>query len=214
MDTSRCKGSWVCASHCSAVGEWREQGVLFLSCERVAEVQRGTQSCLNVQHSHAPESMRLWPRAPHTPRTQMLDVSSVFKKRALTCVHTCTLRSTPGPGLATGERCHTLDTLWQDQQLPESSWGKRGTIFCLFMLSCPKQHWNKIQSFNTATNCPHNVITTFSEVFTQSLMNFAVMPKRKRAYMQPCRQRENKTIRPHLRMVTNIWNGQSSNQRA
>lgn len=78
----------MCASHCSAVGEWREQGVLFLSCERVAEVQRGTQSCLNVQHSHAPESMRLWPRAPHTPRTQMLDVSSVFKKRALTCVHT------------------------------------------------------------------------------------------------------------------------------
>lgn len=154
------------------------------------------------------------PGSTHTPRTQMLDVSSVFKKRALTCVHTCTLRSTPGPGLATGERCHTLDTLWQDQQLPESSWGKRGTIFCLFMLSCPKQHWNKIQSFNTATNCPHNVITTFSEVFTQSLMNFAVMPKRKRAYMQPCRQRENKTIRPHLRMVTNIWNGQSSNQRA
>lgn len=78
----------MCASHCSAVGEWREQGVLFLSCERVAEVQRGTQSCLNVQHSHAPESIRLWPWAPHTPRTQMLDVSSVFRKNVHS--HVCT----------------------------------------------------------------------------------------------------------------------------
>lgn len=100
---------------------------------------------------------------------------------------------------------------------PAAAWelmGEEGNNILLVYAFMPKKHWNKIQSFNTATNCPRNVITTFSEVFRQSLVNFAVMPKRKRAYTQPCRQRENKTIRPHLRMVTNIWNGQSSNQRA
>lgn len=128
----------MCASHCSAVGERREQGVLFLSCERVAEVQRGTQSCLNVQRSHAPESTRLWPRAPHTPRTQMLDVSSVFKKRALTCVHTCTLRSTRGLVLllvsAVTHQTHCDKT----SSCLRAHGGRGEQYFCLFTLSCPK----------------------------------------------------------------------------
>lgn len=41
------------------------------------------QSCLNVQHSHAPQFIRLWARHPHThthTQTQMLDVSSGLRK--------------------------------------------------------------------------------------------------------------------------------------
>lgn len=139
MGTSRCKGSRVCASHCSAVGEQREQGVLFLSCERVAEVQRGTQSCLNVQRSHAPESTRLWPRAPHTPRTQMLDVSSVFKKNVHSRV--CTHARFGAPGAWS---CYwwALSHIRHIVTRPAAAWelmGGRGEqYFCLFTLSCPK----------------------------------------------------------------------------
>ncbi len=62
--------------------------------------ERDTQSCPNVQHSHAPEFIRLWPRAPHTPKTQMLDVSSVFRKKH-------TRRHTH-----THKHVHTLEHLW------------------------------------------------------------------------------------------------------
>lgn len=80
------------------------------------------QSCPNVQHSHAPEFIRQWPQTPHTPNTQMLDVSSGKKKKTCTVLHMCSHeRSTSRPVFAATESCHTSQASWSGRQ--------KGTIY-------------------------------------------------------------------------------------